>query len=72
MKNGICPKCDFKEVYRLGKRRTTGISTMNISSVSRALLYNYVCTRCGYVESYVTDRKDLERIVKKGEKISPK
>ena len=72
MKNGICPKCDSKEIYRLGKRRTSGISVMNISAMRRALLYNYVCVSCGCIEIYVIDKEDLEVIAKKGEKVNCK
>lgn len=68
-KTGKCPKCESREIYRLGKRPTNGISVMNIGAFSRALLYNYVCTACGYVESYVADEDKMSAIVKKGEKV---
>lgn len=42
---------------------------MNISSTKRALLWNYVCSSCGYVESYVMDQEKLDEISQKGEKI---
>ena len=68
MKNGKCPKCDSTEIYHGEKRRSNGISVMMVSSFNQAWLDNYVCTQCGYVESYVLEQDMLEKIKDKWKK----
>ena len=36
---------------------------------SQAALDNYVCCQCGYVESYINNPKDLEKISELWEKV---
>ena len=61
MKNsGICSKCKSNDISEtksdsLGVRISTG--ALSIASVSY-----YVCCQCGYVEEWITDKKDLEKI----------
>jgi len=61
MKNsGICPKCKSNNISEiqsdlLGTRISTG--AFSFASVSY-----YVCCQCGYVEEWITDKKDLEKI----------
>jgi predicted nucleic-acid-binding Zn-ribbon protein len=64
MKNGICPKCNstavyFKE-YALAEVTLDGKNTGYV---------NYVCTDCGYFETYITDREALVKIVSRAEKL---
>ena len=65
MKLGVCSKCQSKTVFTSPKKVSTGIGALFISHFSRALLTNYVCTTCGYVESYVDDSKKLQEIENK-------
>lgn len=69
MKQGKCPKCGSEEVYSgaevLPKSGPFGSNSIPISIVSIAALDNYVCTDCGYLESYITDTAKLKEIVKK-------
>lgn len=68
MKNGICPKCQSSEVYDdtskgwLARSYRDGIAVDGFSSVA---IINYVCTDCGYTESYIQNEKDVEIIRRK-------
>ena len=61
MKNSeICPKCKSNNISEiksdsLGARISTG--ALSIANVSY-----YICCQCGYVEEWITDKKDLEKI----------
>ena len=72
MKDGICPKCKSNEVYSGAnislKSGPFGSNSIPISLTSIAALDNYVCTHCGYLESYVLDSKKLQEISKKWHK----
>ena len=69
MKSGKCPKCDGRSVYRgtdvFFKQGAYGSNSIPVSATDSAPLDNYVCTACGYVENYVTDRSCLEDISQK-------
>jgi ribosomal protein S27AE len=69
MKNGICPNCQGKEIYSGSQLKwKTGMhesNTIPISLMRMAALDNYVCGRCGYVQSFVSKEKDLAAIKKK-------
>jgi predicted RNA-binding Zn-ribbon protein involved in translation (DUF1610 family) len=69
MKNGICPRCGEAEVYvDRGRDSRPGII---ISFWETVLLVRYVCTSCGYVESYVDDEAKLEVIREKWSRVNP-
>jgi ribosomal protein S27AE len=71
MKNGICPKCGNKTVHSgatLPPKAKAGPDNLNTipltagTFISLASLDNYVCTTCGYVESYISDAHKLHKI----------
>jgi len=69
MKNGICPRCQGKEIfngtgvfYKSGMQHS---NTIPVSLFRAAALDNFVCGQCGYVESYIAKEKDLAAIKKK-------
>ncbi|MDD4769376.1 MAG: hypothetical protein PHT52_06250 [Eubacteriales bacterium] len=64
MKNGICPRCHSTQVYSSSKLRaeTGNASSIPLSFFRSIPLDNYVCTNCGYVESYVSEPEMLARI----------
>ena len=71
MKKGSCPKCESKEVYKSpkpsGLKGINNVNTIPVTSLSYALLDNYVCLNCGYSESYILKEKDKEKIKRKWE-----
>lgn len=69
MKEGKCPKCGSEEIYSganvSAKSGPFGSNSIPITLMSIAALDNYVCTDCGYVESYVADAAKLKEIVQR-------
>ena len=60
MKSGKCPKCGSSEIYRV--RAHNQRSALNLAMFKYARLDDFVCTGCGYVESYVIDKAKLDDI----------
>lgn len=69
MKSGICPKCSSDEVYSGAdiplKKGPFASNSIPVSLASVAARDNYVCLRCGYVESYISEADRLAEIAKK-------
>ena len=69
MKTGFCPKCTSTEVFSGAgialKKGPFGSNAIPIGLTSIAALDNYVCTSCGYVESYISDLGKLNTISRK-------
>lgn len=69
MKSGVCPKCSSSQIYSgvdvFMKGGGHGGNRIPITSFTSARLDNYVCVECGYVESYISERDKLEKIVEK-------
>ncbi len=69
MKTGICPKCTSSGVFSGAgialKKGPFGSNAIPITLTSIAALDNYVCTSCGYVESYISDLGKLTEISRK-------
>ena len=61
MKDGVCPRCDAEEVYastsNLDQR-----SCRVLAIFSHVKLEELICCKCGLVETYVADMKDVEKI----------
>ena len=64
MKNGICPKCNSTNVYF--KPYALDKVTLDARGVEYV---NYVCTDCGYFETYITDKEALRKIALRAEKL---
>lgn len=63
MKNGTCPKCSSASVYF----KPYGLDKVTLDG--RGVEYvDYVCTDCGYFETYIADKNALSRIPKLAEK----
>ena len=67
MQNGICPKCEAKEVHRV--TNTSSETAIALSFLSTAFLDYYVCTKCGYVELFVQGKTLLPKIAEKYPKV---
>ena len=74
MKQGKCPRCGSEAVYSgvevYPKSGPFGSNSIPITIVSIAALDNYVCTDCGYVETYIADTEKLKEIAKKWPKVT--
>lgn len=64
MKNGTCPKCSSSNIYF--KPYALDKVTLDGKGVEYA---NYVCTDCGYFETYITDRDALAKIPVRADKL---
>lgn len=75
MKNGTCPTCNSATVYskRNGMSYGDGGIHVQVSSewASTALRgsIHYICSTCGYFESYITDKNKLEAVTKDWTKV---
>ena len=68
MKNGKCPKCGSDSVFTdIGTGGRQG--DIGISLFSTALADNYICTSCGYVENYISQKDKLKEIREKWRRI---
>ena len=69
MKNGSCPKCGSSEIHAgtevFPKSGPFTCNAIPVSLTTMAPLDNYVCTACGYVESYVSQAGDIDKIRRK-------
>ena len=64
MKNGTCPKCNSTSVYF--KPYALDKITLDGKGVEYT---DYVCTECGFFETYITDRDALGKIPVRAEKL---
>ena len=66
MKNGTCPKCGSESIYCGDKiplkNGPFGSNSIPVSIISMAALDNYVCTDCGYLESYIAGKNKRKEI----------
>ena len=71
MKNGRCIKCQNPTVYEVDTSRYSrkGIA---LSSGGEAGITYYVCTTCGYMESYILNPKMLTKITQTKQRIEPR
>ncbi len=78
MKNNICPKCNSNKVipkvrildhdYGINKNLSVQMKNSNhkyFYSTTESQVVAYICGDCGFMETYVTDYKDLWDIYKK-------
>jgi len=64
MKNGKCIKCNSSNVFV--KAHELNKFVLNAKAVAHE---SYVCTDCGYFETYITDKDALSKIVTRAEKL---
>jgi hypothetical protein len=64
MKSGACPECNSSNVY------FKPYALDKVTLDGRGVEYvDYVCTDCGYFETYITNKDALSRIPKLAEKL---
>jgi predicted nucleic-acid-binding Zn-ribbon protein len=63
MKSGVCPKCGSMEVRDgSGESWLGDKNVLRVTFWMKARLQHYVCVECGYIETYVAEPRDLDRI----------
>ncbi|MCQ3936425.1 MAG: hypothetical protein DPW18_05185 [Chloroflexi bacterium] len=75
MKDGKCPRCKSDTVYM--KRRGLGHGSSGLYIyISKEFatrpthdVDHYICTTCGYFESYIEDKARLEAVAKDWKKV---
>lgn len=64
MRNGVCSKCGRATVYsgRDVPVKSSAGNRIPIDFKHSVPMDNYVCSSCGYVERYISDKDSLHRI----------
>ena len=75
MQDGLCPKCNTRTVYTHqgvlgvnGSKWEVGLR-MPKAWLSTSPLQVYICTTCGYVETYLADRSKVSDITKHWQRV---
>lgn len=73
MRNGICPKCNSTEIYKkvkgISQGGSGGCASIYTSWITTPTdLESFICTFCGFFESYVIDRNKLNEVAENWEK----
>jgi predicted nucleic-acid-binding Zn-ribbon protein len=73
MKSGQCPKCKNQMVYKsksgIGYRKRDTFYVFTSAMVMPTPTEDYVCTTCGYFETYIADQGKLNEVAQKWEKV---
>ncbi|MCB9207560.1 MAG: hypothetical protein H6611_09695 [Ignavibacteriales bacterium] len=67
MKTGKCPKCNSREIFKHCSRLRSNY--LPVAIFNHARLEDYVCTKCGYKETYVVNDNDLKKIKEKWKRV---
>lgn len=73
MKNGICPKCDGREIYRqTGNPHALETIALSDGVVNRgAAPVKYICAACGFLEYYLQEPQHIQTIRENWERVRP-
>ncbi len=66
MESGQCPKCSSTNVYV--QQNEPAVITINGRRCDHD---DYICTDCGYFETYITDPKALSGVVENWKRVNP-
>ena len=73
MKSGRCPKCKNQTVYKsksgIGYRKRDAFYVFTSAMTMPTPTEDYVCTTCGYFETYIADQGKLNEVAQKWEKV---
>jgi len=70
MRNGICPKCKSGNIYfRKPSGFKGGADFLFLGPVTRSFTEVFICTDCGFIERYITNDSDLQKIKDKWTKV---
>jgi predicted nucleic-acid-binding Zn-ribbon protein len=79
MKNGKCPKCNTSTVYKCTRgidwgSKSQWLEVWTGETDSRTNMWagfdSYVCSNCGYFETYITDDAAINEIKAKWKKVT--
>ncbi|MGZ7032388.1 MAG: zinc ribbon domain-containing protein [Thermoanaerobaculia bacterium] len=62
---GICAKCGLREVRVVAVKGRQDGASIPFSWFRSTRINHHVCTNCGYVEMWATDRSHLQEIAKR-------
>ena len=68
MHDGICTKCNSREVHV--KTQEASYFRPNLTIFRTLIVKTYVCTHCGFLESYVADPNQLKEVAKKWPRVN--
>jgi len=60
-----CVKCKSQKIYHAEATKNRGAAKLFLGAFSSVMLSAHICTECGFVEHYVENPSDLEKISKK-------
>jgi predicted RNA-binding Zn-ribbon protein involved in translation (DUF1610 family) len=69
MKSGTCPKCQSEEIYH----SSTVLPRFTVAGAfTSTRVDEYVCTDCGYTESFISNPQHLQALRKRWRRVKPK
>jgi hypothetical protein len=79
MREGACPKCDSADIYmrrnglkwRMAEPRIEISYPGLVGKVKLSRVEAYVCTHCGYFETYLVNPRALAKIARKWKRVMP-
>ena len=67
---GICPKCSSKDIVIIGGSEKAPFNRITLSFLlGNIWIVKYICSNCGFIEEWVENEKDLEKVKKKFRKL---
>ena len=71
MKNGKCIQCGSDQIFKYRGYGYNGYrNVLQIALWRAAVLTDYVCAKCGYLESYLEDPKKIDLIKCKWKRVT--
>jgi predicted nucleic-acid-binding Zn-ribbon protein len=70
MKSGKCPKCGSLNIYSdIEKKNSNESSMIGVNAFKAFSVNHYICLECLYLEKYLDEKWDLEKIKKNWTKV---
>ncbi|HET8773607.1 MAG TPA: zinc ribbon domain-containing protein [Thermoanaerobaculia bacterium] len=63
--SGVCPKCHSNEIRVMRRRMWATMIPLNFTVFAAAYTSWFICTSCGFVETWVESKQDLDKIREK-------
>ena len=70
MKTGKCPKCGSTEIYIAAKRYPEPRGVVGVTLWSSVAVDDYICSSCGFIETYLHDMDSIQKISRSGTKVN--